>query len=322
MQSEKRRDFLKLSGVAASMVASQGSLFAKTNPMQIESGIENYPNTSYTEDMYRNEFRFTYGKKEEHGYAYHCVNCQGNCAWEVWSNNGVVTRENQSARYPSINAKIPDFNPRGCNKGVQHSQIMYEKDRILYPMKRVGERGAGQWQRVSWDEAAGEVAQKIWDVMSDEDKGPSKLMVHAGTGLLTEGRRAGPLRFSTQLGAVRIYPASYLGDMFSGAAVAYGEGNLGCTYDFMYTVDTAVFWGGNPSVSRIPDAHFVWEGKYNGAKVIVITPEFNASAKSADLWIPIKAGSDNILAMSVMYENLYRFAGFGSERQSKNAKTQ
>ncbi len=300
----KRRDFLKLSGVAATMVASEGYLFAKTGVTSIENSKENYPNTTYTENMYRNEFSFSYGKKNEHGYAYHCVNCQGNCAWEVWSNNGVVTRENQSAKYPSINAKIPDFNPRGCNKGVQHSQIMYEKDRILHPMRRVGERGAGEWQRISWDEAANEVAQNIWDVMTDEDKGPSKLMVHAGTGLLTEGRRGAPLRFSTQLGAVRIYPASYLGDMFSGAAIAYGEGNLGCTYDFMYTVNTAVFWGGNPSVSRIPDAHFVWEGKYNGAKVIVITPEFNASARAADLWIPLKAGSDNILAMSVIHEIL------------------
>ncbi|WP_024955001.1 molybdopterin-dependent oxidoreductase [Sulfurospirillum arcachonense] len=306
MRDEKRRDFLKLSGATAAIVASQGNLFAKTTINSIENAKENYPNTTYTENMYRNEFDFSYGKKEEHGYAYHCVNCQGNCAWEVWSNNGVVTRENQSAKYPSINAQIPDFNPRGCNKGVQHSQIMYEKDRILYPMKRVGERGAGEWERISWDEAATEVAQNIWDVMVDEDKGPSKLMVHAGTGLLTEGRRAAPLRFSTQLGAVRIYPASYLGDMFSGAAIAYGEGNLGCTYDFMYTVNTAVFWGGNPSVSRIPDAHFVWEGKYNGAKVIVITPEFNASAKSADLWIPLKAGSDNILAMSIIYEILHK----------------
>ena len=304
MKNEGRRDFLKLSGVAAGVVASEGYLFAKTGVVKVENAKENYPNTTYTEQMYRNEFGFAYGKKEEHGYAYHCVNCQGNCAWEVWSNNGVVTRENQSAKYPSINAKIPDFNPRGCNKGVQHSQIMYEKDRILYPMRRVGERGAGEWERISWDEAATEVATKIWEVMTDENKGPSKLMVHAGTGLLTEGRRGAPLRFSTQLGAVRIYPASYLGDMFSGAAIAYGEGNLGCTYDFMYTVNTAVFWGGNPSVSRIPDAHFVWEGKYNGAKVIVITPEFNASARAADLWIPIKAGSDNILAMSVMHEIL------------------
>jgi nitrate reductase / nitrite oxidoreductase, alpha subunit len=299
--NNQRRDFLKVSGMTAALVASQGSLFAKTDVKSYENGKENYGNTSYTESMYRNEFSFTYGKKEEHGFAYHCVNCQGNCAWEVWSHNGVVTRENQSARYPSINAKIPDFNPRGCNKGVQHSQVMYEKDRILYPMRRAGERGEGKWERITWDEAAEEVCQKIFDTMTDPERGPDKLMVHAGTGLLTEGRRGAPLRFSTQLGAIRIYPSSYLGDMFSGAAVAYGEGNVGCTYDFMYNVDTAIFWGGNPSVSRIPDAHFVWEGKYNGAKIVVITPEFNASARAADLWIPIKAGTDNLLAMSVMH---------------------
>ena len=299
--NNQRRDFLKVSGMTAALVASQGSLFAKTEVQSFEDGKNNYGNTSYTESMYRNEFQFTYGKKEEHGFAYHCVNCQGNCAWEVWSHNGVVTRENQSARYPSINAKIPDFNPRGCNKGVQHSQIMYEKDRILYPMRRVGARGEGKWERISWDEAAEEVCQKVFDVMTDPERGPDMLMVHAGTGLLTEGRRGAPLRFSTQLGAIRIYPASYLGDMFSGGAVAYGEGNVGCTYDFMYNVDAAVFWGGNPSVSRIPDAHFVWEGKYNGAKIVVITPEFNASARAADLWIPIKAGTDNILAMSVIH---------------------
>ena len=304
MINDKRRDFLKVSGMTAALVASQGSLFAKTQVMQIENAKNDYPNTNYTEEMYRNEFAFTYGKKEEHGFAYHCVNCQGNCAWEVWSHNGVVTRENQSARYPIINAKIPDFNPRGCNKGVQHSQMMYQKDRILYPMVRVGERGEGKWKRVSWDEAAEKICQNIFDTLTDPERGPDKLMVHAGTGLLTEGRRGSVLRFSTQLGANRIYPSSYLGDMFSGAAIAYGEGNVGCTWDFMYNVDTSVHWGGNPSVSRIPDAHFVWEGKYNGAKIIVITPEFNASAKSADLWIPVKAGSDNILAMSVIHEIL------------------
>lgn len=300
--NQTRRDFLKASGFTAAMVASQGALFAKTNAMKVENAKESYPNASYSENMYRNEFSFTYGKKEEHGYAYHCVNCQGNCAWEIWAHNGVVTRENQSAHYPIINPKIPDFNPRGCNKGVQHSQVMYEKDRLLYPMKRVGKRGEGKWKRISWDEAATEVAQNVYNTMIDPKKGPSKITVHAGTGLLTEGRRGGPLRFSTQLGAVRIYPASYLGDMFSGATVAYGEGNMGCTYDFMYNVNVSIMWGANPSATRIPDAHFVWEGKYNGSKVVVITPEFNASASRANLWVPIKSGTDNFLAMSIMNE--------------------
>jgi nitrate reductase / nitrite oxidoreductase, alpha subunit len=299
---ESRRNFLKASGLSAALVAGQSSLFAKTSALKIENSKESYPNASFTENMYRNEFGFVYGKKEEHGFAYHCVNCQGNCAWEIWSANGVVTRENQSARYPVINPKLPDFNPRGCNKGVEHSQIMYEKDRILYPMKRVGARGEGKWKRLSWDEAATEVAQKLYDTMIDPKKGPGKITVHAGTGLLTEGRRGGPLRFSTQLGAVRIYPASYLGDMFSGATVAYGEGNMGCTFDFFFNTTLAVMWGANPSATRIPDAHFVWEGKYNGAKIVVITPEFNASASRAHLWVPIKPGTDNFLAMSIINE--------------------
>ncbi len=113
-------------------------------------------------------------------------------------------------------------------------------------MQRVGARGAGQWKRLSWDEAATQVAQTIWDTMTDENMGPDKLLIQAGTGLLTEGRRGAPLRFCTQLGASRIYPASYLGDMFSGAAVAYGEGNVGCTYDFFISSKhRCFFWGAN-----------------------------------------------------------------------------
>jgi len=179
---------------------------------------------------------------------------------------------------------------------------MYEKDRVLYPLKRVGERGEGKWKKVSWDEAAEEVAQNIWDVMTDEKRGPGKLLIQPGTGILSEGRRAAGLRFGTQLGANRIYPASYLGDMFSGSSVAYAEGNIGCTTDFLYTTDVSVLWGANPSVSRIPDAHYVWEGKYNGSKIVTITPEFNATARASDVWIPIKAGSDHYLAMSVIHE--------------------
>ncbi|MFP4485927.1 MAG: molybdopterin-dependent oxidoreductase [Campylobacterales bacterium] len=301
MQNANRRDFLKFSALSSTLLAAN-PVFAKTEALEVANGKENYPNAGYTENMYRDEFSFTYGNKEEHGYAFHCVNCQGNCAWEVWSNDGVVTRENQSSRYPIINSRIPDFNPRGCNKGVQHSQVMYEKDRLLTPLKRVGERGEGKWKQISWDEATTEVAEKIFEVITDENKGPGKIFMQPGTGILSEGRRAAGLRFGTQLGANRIYPASYLGDMFSGSAVAFAEGNIGCTTDFFYTMDVNVLWGANPSVSRIPDAHFVWEGKYNGSKIITITPEFNATASSSDLWIPIKAGTDHYLAMSVIHE--------------------
>lgn len=257
------------------------------------------PGARATEDMYRREFAATYGDPREHGFAYHCVNCQGNCAWEVWVKDGRITRENQSAAYPQIAPDIPDCNPRGCNKGAQHSHFMYEADRLLYPMRRAGARGEGKWTRISWDEAITEVAQRLYATMLEE--GPAGNYIHIGAGVLTEARAASIKRLGTLLGAVRPYIASYVGDMFPGVSVVYGEGNIGATYDFVYTTDVAIFWGCNPNTSRIPDAHYIWEGKYNGSKVVVIAPEFNSTAIHADLWVPVKPGYDGHLALSIIH---------------------
>ncbi|MCM2334126.1 MAG: molybdopterin-dependent oxidoreductase, partial [Anaeromyxobacteraceae bacterium] len=98
--------------------------------------------------------------------------------------------------------------------------------------------------------------------------------------------------------------ASYVGDMFPGVSVVYGEGNLGCTYDFIYGADVAVFWGCNPNTSRIPDAHYLWEARYRGARIVVVTPEFNATATHADLWVPVRPGYDGHLALAVVHRLL------------------
>jgi len=253
-----------------------------------------------TEDKYRAEFAATFGDPGDHGTAFHCVNCQGNCAWTVWSKDGKVTRESQSANYPAIAPDIPDSNPRGCNKGAQHSQIMYNEDRLKFPMRRTGPRGSGQWERITWDEAIDEIASKIYETMITT--GPEGNYIHVGAGMLSEARAASMKRMGTLLGAVRPYIASYVGDMFPGTSVVYGEGNIGCSYDFMFKTNVQVYWGCNPNQTRIPDAHYIWEGKYNGSKVIVITPEFNATAIHADLWVPVKPGFDGHLAMSIMHE--------------------
>jgi DMSO reductase family type II enzyme molybdopterin subunit len=292
-----RRDALKnLLAVGTAAVATTAQAKLPTPERRDDPRLAP-PKKASVEDMYRAEFAETLGDSGEHGFAYHCVNCQGNCAWQVWSKDGRVTRENQSASYPSIADDIPDANPRGCNKGVQHSQTMYEADRLLYPMKRAGERGAGKWKRISWDEAITEVATKLYDTM--REKGPEGNYVHIGAGVLTEARAASVKRLGALMGAVRPYIASYVGDMFPGVSAVYGEGNVGCTFDFIYKSNVAVFWGCNPNTSRIPDAHYLWEGKYNGSKIVVITPEFNSTAMHADLWVPVKPGADGHLALSI-----------------------
>lgn len=304
--SISRRDALKnlLLGTVAAKVGRAESPTPSPAPVRVENPLEAYPEAQSTEELYRAEFNLVRGNPEERGFSFHCVNCQGNCALETWTSSGQVSRESQSACYPLLSPTLPDANPRGCNKGTQHSQTMYGGDRLLYPLKRAGERGAGQWKRISWDEAITDICNHLHDGLVQH--GPASNYIHVGAGVLTEARAASIKRLGSLLGAVRPYVASYVGDMFPGVSVVYGEGNIGCTSDFVFQTNVAIFWGCNPNTSRIPDAHYLWEGKYNGSKIIVIAPELNSTAIHADLWVPLKAGFDGHLALSIIQRILAR----------------
>src|SRR3990170_4676666 len=87
----------------------------------------------------------------------HRVNCYpGGCPYRVYAKDGKVIREEIACPYPYPlfhDHKVPDYNPRGCQKGLQHSKAMYGPDRLLVPMKRVGERGSGKWEAIQWEQA-------------------------------------------------------------------------------------------------------------------------------------------------------------------------
>src|SRR3989338_136849 len=300
-----RRDFLKYSGTLCALKLGGFPLEALADVMTVDDPLQSYPNRVW-EDFYRQEFAATRGDAQ--GFAFHCSNCQGNCAWRIFAKDGVVQREEQLAEYPQIAMDIPDANPRGCNKGAIHSQAMYEKDRLRYQMKRAGARGEGKWARISWDQAITEISEKTVDTLAQ--RGPGGVMVYCGTGILSQGRRAGPLRLGSLLGSSRLYPSSAVGDMFTGATLAYGVPNVGTSLDAWFEQDYIVLWSFNPNVTRIPDAHYLWEAKWRGAKIVVISPDYNPTAIHADRWIPIQPGSDSFLAMSLVHvvlaEKLYK----------------
>lgn len=95
------------------------------------------------------------------------VNCTGSCPHFVYTKNGVVMREEQSKDMPKLNG-VPEYNPRGCNKGECATDYIYSSHRIKYPLIRVGERGEGKWRRVSWDEALEYVANGIVDTLKND----------------------------------------------------------------------------------------------------------------------------------------------------------
>jgi anaerobic selenocysteine-containing dehydrogenase len=113
----------------------------------------------------------------------HYVNCwfQRGCAWNVYVKDGVVFREEQVANYEQTNPDVPDYNPRGCQKGACYSQRMIDASRITHPLKRAGARGEGKWKRVSWEEALRDICDTVIDVLHED--GAGALTWDMGTGV-------------------------------------------------------------------------------------------------------------------------------------------
>ncbi len=299
----KRRDFLKGSSLVGAGVLASSNTWALNRLEPLGDTLdEAYPYRDW-ESLYRREYTW-----DKVGKAAHCINCVGNCAFDVYVKDGIVLREEQLAKYPQINPDVPDANPRGCQKGAIHSAAMYEADRLRYPLKRVGARGEGKWQRMSWDAITEEIADKVIDIF--EKHGPGKLMTHTGSGNLSWVRLAAPYRFASLVGGVQLDIFTDVGDLNTGAHLAYGNPLESFTSDAWFDADYIMLSLFNPNATRIPDAHYIWEAKYNGARVVSIAPDYNPSSIHADLWLPIEPGADPFLAMAfvnvIIEENLYK----------------
>ena len=176
---------------------------------------------------------------------------------------------------------------------------MYGKQRILYPMKRVGERGEGRWERVTWDQALAEIADRFIDY--SVESGPRSISFDLGTQMVLKRASFAALgRFATLSGIELPEAFAGVGDLPTGVQMTVGEPLLGDTMAAVYKSKCCLVWFCNPAVTRIPDAHFFWEAKYNGTEVIAISPEFTPSAMHASKWVNPKPGTDIALAMGMV----------------------
>jgi anaerobic selenocysteine-containing dehydrogenase len=92
-----------------------------------------------------------------------------------------------------------------------------------------------------------------------------------------------------------------IADHYPGATVTTGKlCYLGSVDDLLYS-DLILIWGGNPIYTQIPNAHFILEARYNGARVVTIAPDYNASAIHSDEWVPVNVGTDAALGLSLAH---------------------
>lgn len=290
-----RRTFLGSAGAATLLLSLDrlGFAWVGQNPAGSAAAPPIPPYRSW-EDLWRAKWTWDRVVHCTHNRA----NCMSACAWNVYVKDGIVWREEQAQAYDEGGrGGAPDFFPRGCQKGACYSTLMASPQRLRYPLERVGERGSGRWKRISWDDALDKVADGI--IAAATAHGTDTVVATPGPNFDHGPDSAAEFRFLRLLGATILDTFSGIGDMPIGMIQTYGMFMNDGTSDDFFNSDYIVLWSANPLYTRIPDMHFITEARYRGAHLVVIAPDYNATATHADLWLNPKIQTDPALALAM-----------------------
>lgn len=214
----------------------------------------------------------------------------------------------ESGKVEDVKIKAMDPRPLHadiCMKGIAAPIGLSHKKRITKPLRRTGPRGSGQWEEVSWNEALDDIAVRLIKVI--EDYGPEALVVSKSPALV-QNDSGMTRRFMNLVGS-----PNYI----SGVAVCMGNTSAvnRLTYGWFPMPDYSatnciVLFGHDPKPhSWTPIYNDIRRAQERGAKLIVVDPRKSESAKRADLWLPLKPGSDAALLFGwlkvIIDEELY-----------------
>ncbi len=217
-----------------------------------------------------------------------CFNCESACGLLAY-----VDRETLDIKKFEGNPKHPGSRGRNCAKGPATINQVYDPERILYPLKRVGKRGEGKWKRITWDEALEEIGAKM---NASRQKRRDGIMYHVGrpgedgytnrciqawgvdghnshTNICSAGARAGYFVWS---GFDRPSP-----DHAKANTILLISSHLETGHYF------------NPHAQRIMEA------KMNGAKLITFDPRLSNTASKSDVWLPTWPGSEQTVLLAI-----------------------
>lgn len=217
-----------------------------------------------------------------------CFNCESACGLLAY-----VDRKTLDIKKFEGNPLHPGSRGRNCAKGPATINQIYDPERILYPLKRVGARGEGKWKRVSWDEALGDIAGRMRESLERRKDG---IMYHVG--------RPGEDSFTN-----RVIQAWGVDGHNSHTNICSGGARAGY-----------FFWGGfdrpSPDYANArtillisshletghyfnPHAQRIMEAKMSGAKLITFDPRLSNTASKSDVWLPTWPGSESTVLLAI-----------------------
>lgn len=286
------------------------------------------------DEFYRNRWSFDKMVRSTHG-----VNCTGSCSWKVYVKDGVITWESQAVDYPTTGPDMPEYEPRGCPRGASFSWYTYSPTRIRYPyargvlvemfrdakeklgdpvlawrsivedpMKRksyVSQRGKGGLIRIPYEEAI-EMAAAA-HVYTIRQYGPDRIAGFTVIPAMSQVSYGAGTRFLQMIGGVALSFYDWYADLPPASPQTFGDQTDVPESGDWFNSSYLMMWGSNIPVTRTPDSHFMVETRYNGTKVVVVSPDFADNTKFADEWMRINPGTDGALAFAMGHVILKSF---------------
>jgi anaerobic selenocysteine-containing dehydrogenase len=222
-----------------------------------------------------------------------CKGCHGGCGVLVTVTDGVITHIEGN----------PDTPTRGtmCSKGLSSIQHVGHPDRLKYPLKRLGKRGEGKWQRITWDEALDTIATKMKESIAKY--GPSSVAISQGTG---RGYNRYTHRLARSIGTANIITPGYIchSPRLGIYGLVTGYGRLYCDYHGWggEYPKTQISWAKQLEISSADSEMAVWflESLRHVKNLIVVDPRETALSSRATLWLQIRPGTDAALALGMI----------------------
>jgi len=303
-----RRDFLKFGATASALGLTAGPAAALNIPWKVAGTDKNLHSAGvFQGPLLHGGKDFSPSTYEERrAVPSACYQCVTRCPMVGYVENGKL--EKISPQFNSIRTE-----GTLCAKAQAGVNHVYDPDRILYPLRRVGARGEGKWKRVSWDEALDEIAGRLTKLR--EAGTPEKFMFHYGRMKSSTSKMVKSVFLPT-------YGTATIADhtaMCEGSKWVAQELTWGVHYDnwdidntrFILNFGSGALEAGtnhNPIAHRIPRALVD-----RNVRMITFDPRLSHTAAKSSEWVPIKPGTDTaaVLAMCnvVMDEELYEFEG-------------
>lgn len=219
--------------------------------------------------------------------------CPDTCSMIVNVRDGKAVRLRGDTDHPFTRGFL-------CQKVTRYLERVYHPDRLKYPLRRIGPKGEGRFERISWDEAIRTIAQRFREIAAS-GVGPQAILPYSYAG--TMGKLQGSSldrRFFHRLGASLLDRTICATAGAAGCDITLGTRAV-LDPETVHHSRYIINWGSNTSVTNMHLWALMHQARKRGARIVTIDPYKCKTAEKSDWWLPIRPGTDAALALGIMH---------------------